>query len=135
MKVQFHKIYLNEDHLVDSICKIITLNYKRFIYCLELEECGLTSKPLAKIIEEIRYCNQNLRQVNLSYNCLGRDKDSDLFVDHLCDYIDAQKMLAHLNISGMNFSKEHIVQISQKVAKAEYLCSVHMSDNAINLYD
>lgn len=111
------------------------MNYKRFIYCFELEECGLTSKNLSKIIEEIRYCHQGLRHVNLSYNCLGRDKDSDLFVDHLCDYIDAQKMLAHLNISGMNLSKDHIVKISKKVSKAEYLCSVHMSDNAINLYD
>ena len=35
----------------------------------------------------------------------------------------------------MNLAKKHIEQICKVVTKAEYLCSVHMSDNAINLYD
>ena len=41
-------------------------------------------------------------------------------------------MLNHLDISGMNFIKEYMIQLCQAIASSELLVSVHLSDNNIS---
>ena len=51
---------------------------------------------------------------------------------YLLDYINHQYILNHLDISGMNFTNEGIIQICQAVAKSAFICSLHLNDNGIS---
>lgn len=88
----------------------------------------------------------SIRNLNFSYNCLIQPpKDegvyydendvnyeaSEEFVENLCEFIQKNEVLHHLDISGMNFADEQIIQISQNASQSESLVALHMSDDGI----
>jgi hypothetical protein len=56
-------------------------------------------------------------------------------VEHLIEYIEAQDILNHLDISGLGFQKEDIRRICETIALSNFLCSVHLNDNGIKFAD
>ena len=87
-----------------------------------------------------------IRNLNLSYNSLIQppkdenasfdDSDPNIeasedFVDCLCEFLRQNEALYHLDISGMNFADDQLIQLSQCASQAEGLLAIHMSDNGI----
>ena len=70
LSLKISNINLNDDLIVEKICGIINSKYEKFVHYIELVACSLTPKNMCKIIEEIRYCHYNIRNLNLSYNPL-----------------------------------------------------------------
>ena len=149
MKLTLSKINLNDNKIVEDLCNIVSSKYQKFVHHLELSWCSLTPKHLARIVEEVRYCHENIRSLDLSYNSLyfnqnegansplqQEDLDHSVaFVDLLCEYLDSQDMLNFLNISGMNFGREPLVKICDHIARSKFLLAVHMNDNGIRFSD
>ena len=145
MKLTLSNINLNDNKIIEDICNILSSKYQKFVHHIELSWCSLTPKHLVGLVEEVRYCHENIRSLDLSYNSLyfnqneganSQTQQEDLnhsiaFVDLLCEYLVKQDMLNFLNISGMNFGREQIVKICNHIARSKFLLSVHMNDNGI----
>jgi hypothetical protein len=144
MRIKVSNINLNDDFVVDNICNTIAAKYKKFVHYIELSACSFSCHQMSRILEEIRYCHYNIRNLNLSYNplCLSETqketeayKYSKQFVNDLCEYIDAQDILNHLDISGLGLERVDISRICDKIALSNFICSVHLNDNGIKFTD
>ena len=55
MKIKISNVNLNDDFVVEEICKIIIEKYKKFVTYIELSYCSFSPKQMAKMIDEIRF--------------------------------------------------------------------------------
>ena len=90
---------------------------------------------------------QTLKNLNIAYNSLVQPpQDQELsfnaqneeliasrdFVNHLCEFIKKNELLNHLDVSGMNFSKEQLLLVAEAaLCQSESLLAIHLSDNGI----
>ena len=87
-----------------------------------------------------------IKSLNLSYNSLiqapldenltfmmeAELQDSVDFINNLCDFVKQDDLLHHLDLSGMNFSTEQLLQVAQTTLyNSENLLALHLSDNGI----
>ena len=87
-----------------------------------------------------------IKSLNLSYNSLiqapldenltfmmeAELQDSIDFINNLCDFVKQDDLLHHLDLSGMNFSTEQLLQVAQTTLyNSENLLALHLSDNGI----
>lgn len=73
MKIKVSNVNLNDDFVVEEICKIFIAKFQKFVTYIELSACSFAPHQMAKMMEEIRFCHYNIRNLNLSYNplCFG----------------------------------------------------------------
>ena len=89
-----------------------------------------------------------IRNLNFSYNCLvqpSKEENADVdeddvdenleasedFVENMCEFLKKNEALCHLDVSGMNFTNEQIIQLAQNASQCEGLVAIHLSDNGI----
>lgn len=79
-----------------------------------------------------------IRDLNLSYNCLNFDvvgspeyQHSQNFLDNMFTLFKNAKVLNHLNFSGINMPQEQMVTFCMSMKRAKFLMGVHLSDNGI----
>ena len=78
-----------------------------------------------------------MRNLNISYNSLDFDEkskdfeDSKQFMVHLKVFLTETIFLNHVNLSGMNFKKEQILDIFYWLRNCKFLLGFHMNDNNI----
>lgn len=123
------------------------LETRPLILSLDISWARLPPKHLDQIISVLNDKSEHtIRNLNFSYNCLiqpPKDENayydendvnyeaSEDFVDNLCEFMQKNEALYHLDVSGMNFADEQIVQIAQTASQSEGLIAIHMSDNGI----
>ena len=71
-----------------------------------------------------------MRNLNLAYNSLSADEESNEFIDTFSNYLN-KSILSHLNVSGMNLNKDQLLKLSVSAAGNDYLIAIHLSDNNI----
>lgn len=56
---------------------------------------------------------------------------SEKIIELMVKFIEESTSLIHLNMNGMNLSRDHVLAISGACVKSELLCALHMSENSI----
>ena len=82
---------------------------------LNLSHCSLNSKQLNLVAIELVVFTK-LENLNISYNELGRNGKHDQqeleFTDELCRIVTENKVLMHIDISGMNLGSDYTHKIA-----------------------
>lgn len=144
-KLKLSNVNLNDNQIVQNLCDLLA--NRPFIMNLDLSWTRLQSKHLNQIIMVLdEKSEHSMRNLNLSYNCLLQPpkdegayydendinyESTEEFAETLWEYITKNEVLNHLDISGMNFSDEQLIQISKAASQSEGLIAIHMSDNGI----
>ena len=77
---------------------------------------------------------KNPGQVDEDISSIKSRKDfeaSEDFCDMIADYLSSSYYLNHVDLSGMNFSRDQLIQVATAAAQSEGLCGVHLSDNGL----
>lgn len=54
------------------------------------------------------------------------------FVDNICEYMKKNDILNHVDLSGMNFNNDQVLQVADTALTfSESLLAIHLSDNGI----
>ena len=115
----------------------------KFLDHIDLSWAKLTPRLLLQISEalverQIDF-DQKIRNVNLSYNslCFSNEEgmvDQEEFTDNLCTFVaDEDSRLNHVDLSGMNFSNDALLQLCTALSSSDSLLAIHLSDNGLNL--
>jgi len=76
----------------------------------------MMAKQLAKLAADVSLYGNNIRNLNFSYNSLdfvdefGYEESTE-FMEHICRFFKKDTYLNHLNFAGMNFDKEHLLEL------------------------
>ena len=74
-----------------------------------------------------------LRSLGLGYNELTHsDESANKFVKLLLFILEKNTLLMHIDISGMNFKHDQLIDIVMVANQSESLGSIHLSDNNIS---
>lgn len=138
MKLTFSKIDLNDDELIWNLGYM--LQTKKYLQYIDLSCTCLTPKQLEFMSAELRHLAEQLRELNLSYNRLVFDETaspedaacSASFVVNVAEWVQNAKMLSHLNLSGMDIPKAHMIPLCNAMTLAPLLSAVHLNDNGIS---
>ena len=92
----------------------------------------LKGAKLSELIDIIIVHKPNLKDINLSYNCIENMSTVQgvTFIEKLKELLTECKYLNHLNIGGMNLGAS-IQTVLPYIRDAPRLCSVHLSNNSI----
>ena len=113
LKLTLSSLSLHDAKLVDKIGLFV--NKSQFLIALDLSWSRLTPKLLlilASNLVKSLDCGSPLRNLNISYNTLCQDdskKDfeaSEKFIEAIAKYIEEHSQLIHVNMSGMNLSRD-----------------------------
>ena len=84
-----------------------------------------------------------LRSINLSYNILKFKKTADQtdyltehagsveFLDKIIMLLKTALVLNHVDFSGMNIDKEHLIFLCKNMADIRLLMGIHINDNGV----
>lgn len=149
MKLTLSNIDLSSHEVVESLLELI--EGKEYLQAINFSWANLSPKSLVALATGISGLESNLRQINLGYNRLrfradvaGIDESllcgpeyaehlaSVEFVDLIANLMQSGRILNHVDFSGMNFDRHHLLRICESFTKSNLLMSFHMSDNGIS---
>lgn len=133
------KLTLAKMNLSSTVHHVIELvGCKDHLQYLNLTQTKLRPSDLARMSEAILQIILSIRDVDMSYNYLNFQfpgtKDfvhSEKFVENIVALLHTSRLLNHINLSGMEFSHEAVLEVSRAAIRSRLLMSVHLSDNGI----
>jgi len=95
------------------------------------------AKQLNDLTAQVAEKGKNIRNLNLSYNILEFNEDSVNyedsigFMENIRNVFKNCKYLSHVNFSGMNYDKKHLLELIRGMNQCNYLVAIHLSSNEI----
>ena len=129
MKLKLSHININNCKLIGSLA--ILVENSEVLSTLDLSWCNLSASNLSKICVSLIENSSIMRNLNLSYNSLLNDKMGSEFVKNLIQFVQQSESICHLDLSGMLFKKEEIVEICKVVSAHPEMMGVHLTDNGL----
>lgn len=144
-RLKLSNINLCDNEIIEKLCFLI--DERDSLQHLDLSWAKLTPKLMNQVMEVLAERSlPTIKSLNLSYNSLiqapldenltfmmeAELQDSIDFINNLCDFVKQDDLLHHLDLSGMNFSTEQLLQVAQTTLyNSENLLALHLSDNGI----
>lgn len=151
MKLTLSNMDLNSNEIVQSLLELIEC--KSYLQTINFSWANLSPRNLVALTQGVIGLQNNLRQIDLSYNRLrfrtdleGEEITEDMksrpefaehvasveFVDNITYLMQSGRILNHVNFSGMNFDRPNLIRISESFTQSNLLTAVHMNDNGIS---
>ena len=116
------------------------LREKRELQYLDFNNTNLNPDLLQILSSEMENQCMQYRDINLSYNELDfRDEQSQQFktsyvvLQNLRHILEHNVILNHLNLSGMKFRKNQMLEIFNSCIRSPLLMTLYLNDNGINV--
>ena len=136
-KLKLSNLYLNDGLCMQLIFALIKKPQTE-LFSLDLSWAKLSPQHLKELSIVLLEFPDVLRFLNLSYNsvCFHENThdqfyDSIEFLNSFTQYLQATRSLVHLDLSGLSFNDEHLLELSHIITKMPTLLAIHLSDVGI----
>lgn len=130
--LKLSQINLNNEEAVQNLGRIIMMNHK-ILQRLDISATCINVKYLCDLAENLALYPDLVRFLNLSYIEINTTEESkkytELFLQQFLSYLELTKVLTHINLTGMDFTKDQLLAISRALANSGQVQAIHLSDN------